>query len=226
MPADEVTDITTAIAAALDYAHDRGLLHRDVKPANILLATPTTTGQRQIYLADFGIARPLTTPPDSPPPTSPWAPSPTPPPNNSPATPSTAAPTNTPWPPPPTNSSPAPPRSPDTNPIAVISQHLTSPTPTRRPHRPDLTPLDPVFTQALAKNPTDRYPTCPDFAHALTAAAPTTGSIPHRVHPTSPDPTGTVANPTCGCTAITAEAEITPQNVGAEASHPTKGRGH
>ena len=38
MPNAEVADIVTAVADALDYAHQRDLLHRDVKPANILLA--------------------------------------------------------------------------------------------------------------------------------------------------------------------------------------------
>ncbi len=36
-PAGEVLAMVTAIAGALDYAHLRGLTHRDVKPANILL---------------------------------------------------------------------------------------------------------------------------------------------------------------------------------------------
>ena len=54
MPAGLVCDIVTAVADALDYAHDRRLLHRDVKPPNILLTTPQR-GRYRILLADFGI---------------------------------------------------------------------------------------------------------------------------------------------------------------------------
>ena len=38
MPAELVYPIVTAVASALDYAHKKGLLHRDVKPANIIVA--------------------------------------------------------------------------------------------------------------------------------------------------------------------------------------------
>jgi serine/threonine protein kinase len=55
MPADQAAKIVTAVASALDYAHDHGLLHRDVKPANIMI----TSDKQRILLADFGIARNL-----------------------------------------------------------------------------------------------------------------------------------------------------------------------
>ncbi|MFF3221175.1 ABC transporter substrate-binding protein [Nocardia suismassiliense] len=50
-------DIIAATAKALDYAHAVGVLHRDVKPANILLAHPTAGQDERVLLTDFGIAR-------------------------------------------------------------------------------------------------------------------------------------------------------------------------
>jgi serine/threonine protein kinase len=57
MPAHQVTKIIAAVASALDYAHDRGLTHRDVKPANIMLTNDEA--EQRILLADFGIAHSL-----------------------------------------------------------------------------------------------------------------------------------------------------------------------
>jgi serine/threonine protein kinase len=51
LPLEEALRITHDVAAALGYAHGRGVLHRDVKPENILLA-----GGRAL-VADFGLAR-------------------------------------------------------------------------------------------------------------------------------------------------------------------------
>jgi serine/threonine protein kinase, bacterial len=196
MPVPDVCDIVAAVAAALDYAHSRGLLHRDVKPANILLADPED-GKRRIMLADFGIARPLVD-------VSGLTAT-----NFTMGTLTYAAPeqlmgadidgradqyalaatafhllTG------------APPYD-HSNPVAVISRHLTAPLPKLSDRRPELADLDEVFAKALAKDPANRFEHCSDFAAALnrisgvdagdatTVAAPTTPSDTPKPKPRS-----------------------------------------
>jgi len=48
---DEARRVIREICSALDYAHEKGIIHRDVKPANILLDR-----QGQSFLSDFGLA--------------------------------------------------------------------------------------------------------------------------------------------------------------------------
>ena len=56
MPPERALSIVAAVGDALDHAHACGLLHRDVKPANILLAQLPGGGER-VMLTDFGIGR-------------------------------------------------------------------------------------------------------------------------------------------------------------------------
>jgi len=179
MPATEAAVIAAAIGDALDYAHERGLLHRDVKPANILLSEPDRTGRRRVFLADFGIARPMGDP------------------SGLTATNFTVG----------TVSYAAPeqlmgadisgradqyalaatvfhlltgkPPFEDSNPIAVISKHLTLPPPQLGALRPDLSGLDHILATAMAKDPNQRYPHCADFTADLTRGAALNPVIPH-----------------------------------------------
>jgi serine/threonine protein kinase, bacterial len=170
MTAHDVCAIVTAVAGALDYANQRGLLHRDVKPANVLLTEPED-GERRVLLADFGIARQLAE-------VSGLTAT-----NMTVGTVSYAAPEQlmgsdidgradqyalaatafhlltgaTPYQ--------------HSNPVAVISQHLNAPPPKLGDRRPDLAYLDPVLSKALAKDPNDRFDRSREFATRLSERA-------------------------------------------------------
>ncbi|MGW4122268.1 bifunctional serine/threonine-protein kinase/ABC transporter substrate-binding protein [Nocardia sp. NPDC004711] len=57
LPAHDAVHIIGETAKALDYAHSMGVIHRDVKPANILLTRSVPGQDRRILLTDFGIGR-------------------------------------------------------------------------------------------------------------------------------------------------------------------------
>lgn len=166
MPAEAVVRIVATIAEALDYAHRQGVVHRDVKPSNILV-TESQDGELTAVLADFGIARQLSGP-------SGLTAS-----NLAIGTIAYAAPeqlmgsegleyadqyalaattfqmlTGT------------PPFQHD-NPVTVISHHLNTPPPPLSAQRPELEELDDVLAAALAKDPAERFRTCSDFVAAL-----------------------------------------------------------
>jgi len=158
--------IISAVADALDYAHQHDLLHRDVKPANILISQTDPANER-IKLADFGIARCAN---DSAGLTAT---------NMTVGTVFYAAPEQL------TGSvidgradqyalaatafqlfTGAPPFE-NSNAAVIIGKHLSTPPPSLSQSRPDLAALDPVLAKALAKDPKDRFDKCADFARAL-----------------------------------------------------------
>lgn len=205
LPQRQVLDIVTGVAEALDYAHQCQLLHRDVKPSNILMAR-LESGEQRILLADFGIARHTD---DSSGLTQT---------NMTVGTVSYAAPeqlmggdidgradqyalaatayhllTGT-------------PPFQHTNPAVVISQHLTAEPPSLAERRPELAGLDPAVGKAMSKDPADRFVRCVDFAHALgrQITVPIAGSPP-----TDPEATRFTPIPDVGAlTALTAPTAV------------------
>ncbi|MEV0028025.1 protein kinase [Nocardia sp. NPDC050793] len=189
LPPQRAAQIVAETALALDYAHRMGVLHRDVKPANILLSR--SAGQERVLLTDFGIARPredtnqLTQ-------TGTFT-----------ATLAYAAPEQLTgaaldhrtdqyslactlyW----LLSGTVPFDSPQA--VAVIQGHLKQPPPPLSSVRPGLPPaLDAVLDRALAKRPADRFDSCAEFAAAVQQALRGPVSAPHAVAQSRPHPMG------------------------------------
>ncbi|MDT5224316.1 MAG: hypothetical protein QOG19_1723, partial [Mycobacterium sp.] len=187
MPVQDVWEIVSAVADALDFGHEHRLLHRDVKPENILV-TAADGHRRRVLLTDFGIARriddvsaltevgvavgtisyvapeqllgkPLDGRVDQ------YA---------------LAATTFH-------LLTGAPPFQ-DSNRAVVISHQLSTPPPRISERRPDLAHLDDVLARALAKDPNARYPNCVEFARALTQQGPSPDAAPPQPQAGSPTP--------------------------------------
>jgi serine/threonine protein kinase len=163
LPADDILRIVQGVASALDYAHSRSVIQRDVKPSNIMIDR-----DGHPYLADFGLALNLSqgTVGDVL------------------GTPHYVAPEQA------RNSADAIPQSDlyslaivlyelftgvvpfdDPSPTAVALQHLMNEPPAPRALNPEITPqLQSVILKAMAKKPEERYQSGADVVIALEEA--------------------------------------------------------
>jgi serine/threonine-protein kinase len=169
LPLELVRRVVTQVAAALDYAHDAGVVHRDIKPSNLFLSGG------QVLLADFGIAKDLFPPEEE-------------------STTSTGLVVGTVqyMSPEQADGNVHPDRRTDVyslgcvayqmlageppftgaNTQAVLARVRSLPAPSARLLRPELPRgVDAVIRKALAKSPADRYQRAGDFASALSDPA-------------------------------------------------------
>jgi serine/threonine protein kinase len=185
LPPAEALSLFDQIASAIDFAHKRGAIHRDVKPANIMIKMTETP--RSAYLVDFGITKMGDG--DHTNPVGMFL-----------GTPDYASPEQI-------SGAQAldrradvyslactafhtltgrPPYGDAPSDAARISAHLQAPVPSARALRPELPEgIDAVFAKALAKNRDDRYASCSDFVRDLRAAFPTAAHEFRRALPTS-----------------------------------------
>jgi len=160
MPVADVLRIGNAIASALDYAHKQGIIHRDVKPANVLIAD-----NGHVALGDFGLALDLRDKSQGEVFGSPHYISPEQARKSSDAVPQSdlysmgvilyemltgATPFN------------------DPSPAGLALQHITEAPPSPRTINPSLSPaVEDVLLKALEKKPADRYQSGKDLMDAL-----------------------------------------------------------
>lgn len=57
LPLENALQVIYQAATALQYAHDRGVTHRDIKPHNLLLSEDTDSGELSVKILDMGLAR-------------------------------------------------------------------------------------------------------------------------------------------------------------------------
>jgi alpha-tubulin suppressor-like RCC1 family protein len=178
LPPEQIVSILEQLAEALDYAHSRGVIHRDIKPSNILIDP-----QGQPVLVDFGLAKALGD--TSVTVSSQYL-----------GTPTYMAPEQA-------SGDPighradlyslacvafemltgTPPYT-EQDTLALLLAHGTHPVPRATERNPDLPlPVNAVVQRALAKSPTQRYPSAGAFVDALKTALPADRELPRATRP-------------------------------------------
>ena len=234
LPPGRVADIISPVASALDAAHRAGLVHRDVKPSNMLMDVLPGRPDH-VYLSDFGLTKAVAS-------------------TSGMTRAGTVMGTLDYMSPEQIAGRPvdgqadqyalacsafellagAPPFRRD-EPTAVMYAHMSEPPPPLASRRPGLPPaVDGVLSRALAKAPGDRYASCGEFADALRAAF---GFQPYdsgpRVLPSAPQPPdetrtadwpATETSIPAGADAITAPGQRPPGSGSGQAQPPRRRR--